>query len=75
MAEEEGFEPSVQVSSHGHLATPCVSNNISINSDSLKNNIRIIVNPVENCTRTNKINRIKLKHLLKQQASCNRAFY
>ena len=24
MAEEEGFEPSVQVSSHGHLATPCV---------------------------------------------------
>ena len=22
MAEEEGFEPSVQVSPHGHLATP-----------------------------------------------------
>ncbi len=24
MAEEEGFEPSVQVSPHGHLATHCV---------------------------------------------------
>ena len=34
MAEEEGFEPSVQVSSHGHLATPCVSINISIKADS-----------------------------------------
>jgi hypothetical protein len=27
LAEEEGFEPSVQVSSHGHLATPRVQLN------------------------------------------------
>jgi hypothetical protein len=31
MAEEEGFEPSVQVSPHGHLATPCINLIISIN--------------------------------------------
>ena len=31
MAEEEGFEPSVQVSPHGHLATPCTDLIISIN--------------------------------------------
>jgi hypothetical protein len=38
MAEEEGFEPSVQVSSHGHLATPCISINISINTVSYNKN-------------------------------------
>jgi len=31
MAEEEGFEPSVQVSPHGHLATPRVQYNYTVN--------------------------------------------
>ena len=42
MAEEEGFEPSVQVSSHGQLATPCISINISINKDPQKKQINYI---------------------------------
>jgi hypothetical protein len=40
MGEEEGFEPSVQVSSHGHLATPCISINISINTVSYNKKIQ-----------------------------------
>ena len=48
MAEEEGFEPSVQVSSHGHLATPCISINISINTVSYNKKFRKTHFSVEN---------------------------
>ena len=50
MAEEEGFEPSVQVSSHGHLATPCISINISINTVSYNKKFSKTQFSVENNT-------------------------
>ena len=36
LAEREGFEPLVQISLHGHPATPCINLIISINTDSLQ---------------------------------------
>ena len=50
MAEEEGFEPSVQVSPHGHLATPCISINISINTVSYNKKFRKTGFSIENST-------------------------
>ena len=48
MAEEEGFEPSVQVYSHGLLATPYTSINISINTVSYNKKFRKTHFSVEN---------------------------
>jgi hypothetical protein len=50
MAEEEGFEPSVQVYSHGLLATPCINLNISINKVSYNKKFRKTQFSVENNT-------------------------
>jgi len=50
MAEEEGFEPSVQVYSHGLLATPCISINISINTVRYNKKFRKTQFSVENNT-------------------------
>ena len=51
MAEREGFEPSVQVSSHGHLATPCTQMNILDKHIYIKNKHSKNKFSVENDTR------------------------
>ena len=50
MADEEGFEPSEEVSSFGHLATPYISINISINTVSYNKKFRKTQFSVENNT-------------------------
>jgi hypothetical protein len=48
MTEEQGFEPSEEVSSFGHLATPYTSINISINTVSYNKKFRKTHFSVEN---------------------------